>query len=277
MRSSGYTLFELKPWVTSLLVVVSVTAAASQSNDLALESRLAALFLINEQLNPFEIDVGVSGGQVTLSGVVETEVERELAERITRTLVPRESILNEITVDPGVTPSEPHTAFLQQVRDASIRARIQSRYVWNDLFSGALLDVEVQEGMVRLTGVVLTPDARAEAIAIARESKGVKGVESEIRIDDSTPREQLAAEERSAWELQIRREVRDAWIEAKTHSIIEFMKTFDGVTLDVQSRDGRVKLSGTVETARQKRRLVKVVLGLRGVKRVDVSDVFLAR
>jgi osmotically-inducible protein OsmY len=63
-----------------------ISKESEKSNDLWLKSKIITTYALNEHPNPFEIDATVEDGVVTLSGIVESNIEKELAEEIARGL-----------------------------------------------------------------------------------------------------------------------------------------------------------------------------------------------
>lgn len=67
-------------------------------------------------------------------------------------------------------------------RDGTITMQIQARFASDDVVKGTGIDVDTQDGVVRLTGTVASRAGRAAAERLARETDGVKRVVNDLRI-----------------------------------------------------------------------------------------------
>lgn len=68
--------------------------------DAALTARIKARLTAHPDVNPLDVDVDVVAGRVTLSGVVESDVDRRAAEEIARNTRGVVAVDNRITVGP---------------------------------------------------------------------------------------------------------------------------------------------------------------------------------
>ena len=73
----------------------------------------------------------------------------------------------------------------QQIEDAWITAKIQSKYFGNSDIKAREIDVDTKNGVVTLNGAVGTPAAREMAMNLARETDGVTRVVNNLKIDPS--------------------------------------------------------------------------------------------
>ena len=70
----------------------------------------------------------------------------------------------------------------EEVGDATLLATIKAKLVREQSLDGFQINVDVEHGAVSLKGTVSTPDARALAIKLARETKGVKSVRADLPL-----------------------------------------------------------------------------------------------
>lgn len=70
----------------------------------------------------------------------------------------------------------------EAVDDATITAKIKTAFLADSEISGFKIDVDTNQGAVRLKGEVKTLAARKKAEAIARDVKGVKSVNNQLVI-----------------------------------------------------------------------------------------------
>lgn len=68
--------------------------------------------------------------------------------------------------------------------DATVFRTVQSRLLEDDALAAVGISARVTNGAVTLWGRVPTKELRDRAVAIARETPGVRAVENEIEVDD---------------------------------------------------------------------------------------------
>jgi hyperosmotically inducible protein len=110
-------------------------AASGTASDGWIDTRLETVYLFNSSLNNFAIDTDVSEGVVTLSGTVQSDIEKDLAGEIAKSLEGVKSVNNELVVgEQPETAQAPATSdgFVQKVTDATTTAMVKARLIAND-------------------------------------------------------------------------------------------------------------------------------------------------
>lgn len=143
----------------------------------------------------------------------------------------------------------------EYVADDDITAALELLYITQKGLSAHLIDVATQEGIVKLTGITDNLLARERAEDIALALRGVRGVVNEILI--STP------------------DVPDAELKASVVNALLDPVTRD-YSITVGAADGVIILTGTVRTWAEKKLVLRVVRGVRGVRRLDAGDLFIS-
>jgi hyperosmotically inducible protein len=132
---------------------------------------------------------------------------------------------------------------------------------------GRDIDVETQDGVVTLRGDVESEGERRQAIAIARNTDGVRTVTDQLQV---VPTETAAAE---TDDLQARRNadlgIDDVWITTKVQAKFFLDDDIKGRDITVDARDGVVYLKGSVETAAEKEAAEAIARDTDGVSRVE--------
>ena len=162
------------------------------------------------------IGVACDDGVVTLSGHVRSYAEKTAAERATRRVRGVKAIAMEIAVH---LPSDKKTA------DDEIAARAVKILQWDVAVPDERLQVEVEGGIVTLSGTVDWQYQKAEAEADMRKLSGVVGVVNGITVKPTVQAHDVRSEIHKAFQ-------RTAELDAS------------GVTVTVL--DGRVVLGGAV-------------------------------
>lgn len=146
----------------------------TQSSDALITSRVEGKLAANPQTNNFEIDVDTMNGRVTLAGLVESEAERQEAERLAEDTDGVRSVDNRIGLgDQSVGAT---------ISDGWILAKVKSQLATDPEVNPFDIDVDVLDGRVTLSGLVTAEQARTEAERIAKATDGVTSVRNDIQV-----------------------------------------------------------------------------------------------
>lgn len=167
---------------TALAIAVVVTACAStrpvsdQVSDAAITTKITTKLAADPEVNPFNIDVDTTDGHVVLRGKVEKEAAKVEAEKHARDTKGVQSVRNAIVV---VGHDESDDSYFS---DAGIATKVKSKITADPELNPFNIDVDVQDGVVLLTGRVRTQAAKDEAEKLARDTKGVVRVDNELEV-----------------------------------------------------------------------------------------------
>ena len=153
----------------------STRPVGDQASDAAITTKVKSKIAADPEVNPFRIDIDTTDGVVTLRGKVEKEAARAEAEKhatATRGVV---EVRNLITI---ADPDAPGT----YLTDKGIAAKVKSKLAADPELNPFNIDVNVQDGVVTLTGAVRSATARAEAEKLAVGTKGVQSVQNELEV-----------------------------------------------------------------------------------------------
>lgn len=247
------------------------TASASEWSEMNQDAKDAfrhgqiwATFATDPALEARDIDVDVNGDTVVLAGVVETPVEKLLAETIARSTTGVTKVDNQLRVDPELvvvsTVIVPTQAFAQRVRDASLAARIDSMLLWNQYTDGSDITVRVKDGMVTLSGTADTEGAKDRAVKVALRAMGTTAVVNQLRVDGKT-------------QVSTPPKPNDQWIEDKVERTFLYSMLVNSSTMEANAVDGQVTLTGHVDSPMEREMAIELAQGIRGVKRVEAGSV----
>lgn len=260
--------FLMMPLITFLPPAAS---AAEEGSDTWIESQLTTTYTLNEHLSPREIDVEVAEGVVTLSGQVESGVEKSLAGEIAKGVEGVRKVRNNLKVG-AAERAEPSkmSGYMATVNDATITAKVKSNLLWNRTTDGLDIDVDTEDRVVTLTGSVETAAQRDMAMQLARNTSGVRKVVGRLAVDPDAPdvTDTIAETVGDAAE-KTGQVFSDAWITSKVKTVLAFNKNADGSDIDVSTENGVVTLGGVVPSERQKRYVVNLVQDIVSVKSVN--------
>jgi osmotically-inducible protein OsmY len=71
----------------------------------------------------------------------------------------------------------------ETIDDATITAQVKTSLLNDPQVAGLKIDVDTFKGVVTLSGAVKTPAERDKAIALARQTKGVRDVKSTLQVN----------------------------------------------------------------------------------------------
>jgi hyperosmotically inducible protein len=166
--------------------------------------------------------------------------------------------------------------------DPGITSAVKSKMAADDVVKSYRIDVDTTDRVVTLSGAVDSPQARERAIQIARNTEGVQDVVDRLTIepgatpttgiDDTLQREGREAaregQEKAREAGDALPDLGDAGITTAVKSKLLGDTRVPGLKIDVDTKDGVVTLTGTVETNTEKERAVQLAKNTNGVKSV---------
>jgi osmotically-inducible protein OsmY len=209
------------------------------SDDQSLQQRIIEELDFDPAINAAQIGVSVDEGVVTLSGHVQSFMEKHAAERAARRVKGVRAVAQEIEV---------RLASDRKTADDEIATRALKILDWDLAVPSETIAVKVEHGAVTLSGDVDWAYQRAEAEHDVRKLGGVKSVINEIRIRPKTQPEDVRAKIRAAFE-------RSAELEASR------------ITIEIS--DGKVRLGGKVNTWVEREEAERAAWSAPGVVAVD--------
>ncbi|WNO59578.1 BON domain-containing protein [Rheinheimera sp. MMS21-TC3] len=172
--------------MTFALAATSATVAANDwkdaSKDAWIDGKAETTLLLNGNLNSFSIDTDVKNGVVTLTGKVESEVDKALAEELIENLDGVESVDNKLMVEHSDKKRDQNKDG-NALKDAKITTVVKTRLLFESEVSGTSINVDTKNGTVTLKGEVDSSAEKDLAITIAKNTKDVKNVVDKLRVD----------------------------------------------------------------------------------------------
>ncbi|HDS1733563.1 BON domain-containing protein [Pseudomonas sp. BP8] len=250
------------------LVSVMSPAFADPVADARLEGALQTALSLNRVLNPFRIEVDVEGQQARLSGEVESQVERQLAEHVALATRGIDQVDNQLQINPELVerPLELR-AYAQRLEDATLAAIVRARLLWSQVTEKAPIEVESRDGVVTLRGRVDSVEAKELAGVLARTTDGIHLVNNLVSLDSAA----MAKAREKPLGAPSGPQPSDPWIIDKIQSSYRFSRNLDGLNIRVSSQEGLVRLSGEVVSSEQKTIAVDVARQIIGVRGVDAD------
>jgi osmotically-inducible protein OsmY len=223
---------------------------AWQLSDGTIERDVIAALQYDPATESWEIGVDVSDGTVTLTGAVDSWTESQLAEQSAAQVKGVREVVNNIEVEYDATRS-----------DSEIQAEVEQSLRWNVLVDDALIDVDVDDSVVTLTGTVGSAAEKLEAGADA----WVTGVEA-VNVDDLSV-ERWARDDDLRHDMSA--EVTDVAIADAVDDALFYDPRVTAREIDITVSNGTVTLRGDVPTLRAKRAAAQDARNTVGVIDVD--------
>ncbi len=206
--------------------------------------------LMDPAAESFEIDVKAQNGKVSLDGTVDSWQEKELAATVAKGVKGVRKLDNEIKIDPRLERS-----------DHEIKTEIEKALEWNALVDHALIDVDVNDGTVTLSGTVGSAAEKHEARIDAWVAGVMKMNDENLEVerwarDDDFRRDKYETKP----DTEIRQAVKDAFL--YDPRVFSFNPR-------VEVENGYVTLRGKVDNLKAKRAAAedaRNVVGVFGVK-----------
>ncbi|MBI9091204.1 MAG: BON domain-containing protein [Desulfobacterium sp.] len=143
-------------------------------DDSILSSRVKTRLLEDEFINGMKIDVDTVQQVVILTGVLDTASEKRIAGDIARATPGVIRVKNQLTWG--------SKSVGETMDDTIIGNRVKTGLIQAPGIRSMNIDVDVNKGVVTLTGVVASPSERDKAMDIARKCPGTVAVTNNLTI-----------------------------------------------------------------------------------------------
>jgi osmotically-inducible protein OsmY len=274
--------------LTSGAVATSGTAAGDARRDDAphprvgdpvgnawLTTKIQGKYFLDQMVKGRRVDVSTNNGVVTLSGTVNSEHEKQKAVEIARNTDGVRRVEDRLKVAPGTDRTPPvsgetrtgdDSTFTEQMSDAGITARVQSKFFLDDVVKARDIDVSTSAGVVTLQGHVTSDGERQQAIALARSVGGVQDVKDQLQVRAVAASPAPAPGEPG---VGVPATVEDPWITTKIQSKYFMDDLVKAGQIGVTTSAGVVTLTGHVPSADARARAEALALETDGVTRVE--------
>ncbi|HEX2666878.1 MAG TPA: BON domain-containing protein [Gammaproteobacteria bacterium] len=158
------------------------------------------------------------------------------------------------------------------ISDTAVTAKVKAKFVGVDSLKGSDISVTTTNGMVTLTGTAGSSSAKSEAERLAKQVKGVKDVDNELK----TPSSSKTSAELKGAANSTKQGVSDTWITTKAKSAITADSVAKGFDVHVETTNGVVVLSGQLANKDAIAHVKDIVEKIDGVKSVDTSGLEVA-
>lgn len=158
-------------------------AYAQRVEDATLRSIIRARLLWSSQTHGLPIEVDSRAGVVTLRGRVTSAEAKQMAGAIAGSSDGVYLVNNLISLgvaDPAQAREQAAAAAAEVQSDAWINDKVQTSFLYSRNLDGPNIKVSTQEGVVRLSGEVISDQQKTVAQEVARQIRGVRGVDADM-------------------------------------------------------------------------------------------------
>ncbi|MEH8022203.1 BON domain-containing protein [Rheinheimera metallidurans] len=177
----------MKHTTLAMMVTLALTTTAVAANDWKdttkdawIDGKAETTLLLNGNLNSFKINTDVKDGVVTLTGSVESKVDKALAEELIENLDGVSRVDNKLTVMNANAADKDSSG--SAFKDAKIATVVKTRLLFESEVSGTSIDVDAKDGVVTLKGEVDSDAERDLAVAIAKNTHDVSRVVNKLDV-----------------------------------------------------------------------------------------------
>lgn len=252
------------------LGLVSYGATAAAVSQEVIESRQESQIWTTYALSPYlranDLKVVVHNGKATLSGIVEEDINKDLAKEIALGVNGIKSVDNQIVVQADYTPSKNARKYGDLVDDATITTAVKSRLLWSKYSDSLNTKVQTQLGRVTLTGIAETAAAKSYTGQLVLTTRGVVSLNNQLVVNDKDPSFADSAKRNAKATGQ---DIADGWITTKVKSSFLYSSNISGSDVSVSTKKGIVTLSGKLASGAEQALAVEIAQNVRGVKSVQ--------
>lgn len=126
--------------------------------------------------------LGAAAVAVSLAACDQREDERTIGQQIDSAVAQAQRKTEAMKDDVKVAANEPMSETSMKVKDASITTAINVQLARDDKLSALKIDVDTQDGRVRLNGTAPDAASRDRATTLARSVQGVVSVDNQLTV-----------------------------------------------------------------------------------------------
>jgi len=230
------------------VVLTSVSVRASETDD-RIQSSAKDTYVFRTYLKDDSIKVMSNDGMVTLTGTVNDESQKGLAQETVASLPGVKNVDNQLVIS-GQQPPENSDGWLSM--------KVKGSLLFNRNVSAVNTEVYVTDGIVTLKGQADSQAQKDLTGEYAKDIDGIKGIDNQMTIAE-TPSKQDQTKDNKIDDASITAQVKMAFL---THHSTSAFKT------GVETNNGIVTLSGNAINGAGKDMATKVASDINGVTNV---------
>ncbi len=239
--------------------------------------------LRNAKISGYDMEVTFKDGVATISGQIENAREKARVSRIVAQVPGVRSVRNELVVKSQNKIQQQPSFFDNQTIAQRAAAALKKAKIVGDQ-----IDVEVRNGVARLSGRVADSLQKAKAAEVVASVPGIKMVDNQLQVSRTVasraPQHRSAIKQTSAWKpetvaahrepnmlTKARKSVAKPTNQEMAERIAAALRQaqLSGYDIEVNFKDGVATLKGKISTPQQKAAVEQCVRSVPGVKVVQ--------
>lgn len=249
----------------ALVLIASIISApveqvATDVEDSTVTARIETLYLLNQHLNPLNINTTTRSGNVVITGTVNDEVQKELAEDLALSVQGVRFVDNQLVVISTVVGEKERRTWKQRVEDRSVSAAVKARLLYNGQFKGLKIGISTINNVVTLYGVVPSDEHKEKIGLIALETKGVLELVNDLQVRPKDSSDPL---------MGVGRQLSDEWLESRVETAFLLNRHLSTREVDVEVDDGICILTGSVNSVEKQEVAAQIARSIQGVREVQ--------
>lgn len=157
--------------------------------DATLAATVKSKLLWNSNTRGLDIQVRSENGAITLSGNAQTSAAKELAGQLAENTEGVSQVFNHLSISSADSSSSEVQTAVEEARenisDGWITSKVKASFLYSRKLDGLNIEVNTQDGLVTLRGKVLSNAEKRLAMDIARNIRGVRGVDADALLVSS--------------------------------------------------------------------------------------------
>jgi osmotically-inducible protein OsmY len=223
--------------------------AGTSDSDKGIEAAFTNSYVYKTYLKDDHVKITSKNGDVSLSGEVNDDLDKPMAEHTAEALRGVKSVDNRIVVT-GDRPAENS--------DAWIKLKVKTALAFHRNVSATKTEVDVTEGVVTLKGEASSQAQKELTTEYVKDILGVKDVNNELTVGGTQEPSGKSAGEA----------IDDASITAQVKVSLAVHRSTSAMNTKVSTEGGVVTVSGRAKNAAEKDLVTKLVENIVGVTRV---------
>lgn len=159
--------------------------------DAWVQGKLEGLYMVNDNLSAFDIDTQVKGKVAHLSGTVQTQASKDLAQEVAMSIDGIDGVKNNLSVQKENSNEQQaqdgNRSLGTIVADATITASVKIELAASKALARNI-NVDTENAVVTLTGTVQNEQRKELALQIAKNVEDVKDVNNKLEVTDAVAR-----------------------------------------------------------------------------------------
>lgn len=264
MKKQTNTLIRMSA-IALAVTAFSGPALADTSQDVTnarQEAQIWTTYALSPHLRAMDISVSVDNGKAVLTGKVDEDVNKDLAEQIALGVDGIKDVDNQISVQADYVPTKKSESYGDKVDDATVTTSVKSKLLWNKHTDGLAIEVSTKAGKVTLKGSADSAESRELAGRLAENTKGVLAVDNQLKLDPKAKGSIEASADKTNTAIS------DTWITTKVKSTYMYSSNVNSSDIDVSTAKGVVTLKGNVDSGAEQALAIELAKNIKGVKSV---------